>query len=247
MHEPRRTGHTRCREIRHDHRGDHCGKAHHRADREVDTARDNDECHAKRGDGDEGKILRHILHVALCEEIGACEVHHYEQRHKREQDIAGLRGKDTALPPSGLTDIGEGDRRFDRRGHHAASFAPVMREVTSSGLVSLIALSARFSPRRMTTTRSQTAKTSGMRCEISITATPCSFRPRIRLNTCSTWRTEIAAVGSSIITSLALESRVRAIATAWRWPPDICLTRSCGRVSERSSPNSSSARAAMAL
>ena len=31
----------------------------------------------------------------------------------------------------------------------------------------------------------------------------------------------MAAVGSSISTSLAFESRVRAMATAWRWPPDI--------------------------
>ena len=59
-----------------------------------------------------------------------------------------------------------------------------------------------------------------------MTATPCSFSRWIRPSTCSTCRTEIAAVGSSIITSLALDSRVRAIATAWRWPPDICLTRS---------------------
>ena len=46
-------------------------------------------------------------------------------------------------------DIGKGDRGFDRHGHHAASFAPVMRAVTSSGLVSRIGLSALFSPRRM--------------------------------------------------------------------------------------------------
>ena len=49
----------------------------------------------------------------------------------------------------------------------------------------------------------------------------------------------MAAVGSSISTSLALDSRVRAIATAWRWPPDIFRTRSRGRVSDLSSANSS--------
>ena len=53
--------------------------------------------------------------------------------------------------------------------------------------------------------------------------------------TSATWRTEIAAVGSSISTSLALESLVRAMATAWRWPPDIFFTRSRGRVSDLSS------------
>jgi hypothetical protein len=38
----------------------------------------------------------------------------------------------------------------------------------------------------------------------------------------------MAAVGSSISTMRASERRVRAIATAWRCPPDICLTRSRG-------------------
>ena len=50
---------------------------------------------------------------------------------------------------------------------------------------------------------------------------PWSRSRRIRSSTSATWRTEIAAVGSSISTILALDSRVRAIATAWRWPPDM--------------------------
>ena len=40
----------------------------------------------------------------------------------------------------------------------------------------------------------------------------------------------------------AIDSRVRAIATAWRWPPDMRRTRSRGRVSDFSSANSSAAR-----
>ena len=54
----------------------------------------------------------------------------------------------------------------------------------------------------------------------------------MRFSTSATWRTEMAAVGSSISTIFASESMVRAMATAWRWPPDICLTRSRGRVSD---------------
>src|SRR5882757_7931253 len=65
-------------------------------------------------------------------------------------------------------------------------------------------------------------------------------------STSATWRTEMAAVGSSIRTSLALESRVRAMATAWRWPPDIFLTRSRGRVSDFSSSNNSAERSIIA-
>ena len=64
----------------------------------------------------------------------------------------------------------------------------------------------------------------------------------MRFSTSATWRTLIAAVGSSISTIFGSESRVRAMATAWRWPPDICLTRSRGRVSDFSSLKSSPAR-----
>ena len=56
----------------------------------------------------------------------------------------------------------------------------------------------------------------------------------------------MAAVGSSISTIFGSESRVRAIATAWRWPPDMRRTRSRGRVSDFSSANSSPARWYMA-
>jgi hypothetical protein len=55
----------------------------------------------------------------------------------------------------------------------------------------------------------------------------------------------MAAVGSSISTIFAFDRRVRAIATAWRWPPDMRRTRSRGLVSDFSSWKSSPARANM--
>jgi hypothetical protein len=117
-----------------------------------------------------------------------------------------------------------------------------MSPVTSSGELSATGLSATFSPRRSTTTRSATENTSGMRWLISTTAICCSRRRRIRPSTSATWRTLIAAVGSSISTIFGSDRRVRAIATAWRWPPDMRRTRSRGRVSDFSSANSSPAR-----
>ena len=63
--------------------------------------------------------------------------------------------------------------------------------------------------------------------------------------TSATWRTLMAAVGSSMSTIFGSDSRVRAMATAWRWPPDICCTRSPGRVSDLSSAKSSPARLTM--
>ena len=58
--------------------------------------------------------------------------------------------------------------------------APVMSPVTSSGELEAIVLSATLRPRRMTMTRSATAKTSGMRWLISTTAMPWSRKWRIR-------------------------------------------------------------------
>ena len=76
--------------------------------------------------------------------------------------------------------------------------------------------------------------------------TPRALSRSISASTWVTWRTLIAAVGSSISTIRASASRVRAIATAWRWPPDIIRTTSRGRVSDCSSAKSSPARRAIA-
>ncbi|MFN5715337.1 MAG: hypothetical protein ACK463_12335, partial [Bradyrhizobium sp.] len=45
--------------------------------------------------------------------------------------------------------IGEGEGRVQGRGHHAASFAPVIREVTSSGLVMMDEPTAAISVRQV--------------------------------------------------------------------------------------------------
>src|SRR5690606_3159184 len=97
---------------------------------------------------------------------------------------------------------------------YALSMAPVIRPVTSCGEESATRLSATLVPRRSTISRSQTAKMSGIRWLISTTAMPWSLSRRMRLSTSATWRTEIAAVGSSMSTILGSESRVRAMATA---------------------------------
>ena len=123
---------------------------------------------------------------------------------------------------SSSSDACHRDRPRFAVGGLGCSIAPVIRPVTSSGELAAIALSATLRPRRSTTMRSATANTSGMRWLIRTTAMPWSRRRRIRFSTSATWRTLIAAVGSSISTILASDSRVRAIATAWRWPPDIC-------------------------
>ena len=61
-----------------------------------------------------------------------------------------------------------------------------------------------------------------------MTACPRLASRVIRLSTSSVWLTPSAAVGSSMITSLASSITALATATDWRWPPDsdptVCRT-----------------------
>src|SRR6202020_3317028 len=75
-------------------------------------------------------------------------------------------------------------------------------------------------PRYRTAIRSATSNTSGRLCETTSTATPRLESLLIRLRTISVWATPRAAVGSSMMTSLACDITAFATATDWRWPPD---------------------------
>ena len=61
--------------------------------------------------------------------------------------------------------------------------------------------------------RSATSKTSFMLCDTISAAWPCSASLRVRSSTILVWATPSAAVGSSMITSLASQSTAFAIAT----------------------------------
>src|SRR5580692_519777 len=198
------------------------GQTHDRADREVDAACRDHRSHAERHDPDEGEIARGVVEIIRGGERRRLQpAHHDANDEKRDRHPERLRTRE-ALPEIVLLDV---QHRFDRyvglrrvachrKAPQAAWIAPVIKPVTSSGLVAVIALSATLLPRRITMTRSQTAKTSGMRWLMRMIAMPESFRRRIRSRTSATCLTEIAAVGSSISTMRALERRVRAIATA---------------------------------
>src|SRR5690606_38235770 len=178
--------------------------------------------HAERRNGNEREVAGDIGDIAARHEIGRQRAHDDDENDKGRQHIGRLAGEKSALPEARGLDVGKALR--SQLGHYAASLAPVISAVTSSGLDWAMALSATLVPRRMTMTRSQTAKTSGIRWEIRMTAIPASFRRWIRFRTSATWRTEMAAVGSSIRMSLASDRRVRAMATACRCPPDIWRT-----------------------
>ena len=75
-------------------------------------------------------------------------------------------------------------------------------------------------PRRRTTMRSATARTSSMLWEIRMTPSPRSRTRSIRFSTSAVCATPRAAVGSSSMMILGSSSSERAMATVWRWPPD---------------------------
>ena len=75
-------------------------------------------------------------------------------------------------------------------------------------------------PRRRTTMRSATARTSSMLWLIMMTPRPRSRTRSIRFSTSAVCATPSAAVGSSSMMILGSSSSERAIATVWRWPPD---------------------------
>ena len=90
-------------------------------------------------------------------------------------------------------------------------------------------------PRRSTTIRSATSKTSARLWLITTTPSPRSRRRLISSSTWAVWGTPSAAVGSSSITTLGSPSSDRATATCWRWPPESVPTsvRTLGIVTAR--------------
>ena len=83
--------------------------------------------------------------------------------------------------------------------------------------------------------RSATAWTSAMLWLIRMTPRPVSRSRSMRLSTSAVWATPRAAVGSSSMTTLGLPTRLRAMATVWRWPPesDAIGIRTLGILAER--------------
>ena len=97
-------------------------------------------------------------------------------------------------------------------------------------------------PRRSTTMRSATSKTSTRLWLITTTPSPRSRSRRIRSSTCAVCATPSAAVGSSRITTFGSPSSERATATYWRWPPESVPTslRTLGIVTARRESSSPS-------
>src|SRR6185312_6574479 len=98
--------------------------------------------------------------------------------------------------------------------------SPVIAATTCSSVTSVELKSPAERPRRRTTIRSQTSKTSARLWLITTTPRLRSRRRLISASTCLVCGTPRAAVGSSSITIFGSPSNDRATATCWRWPPE---------------------------
>ena len=119
-----------------------------------------------------------------------------------------------------------------------ASESPIISATTSWRVTAPTAWLPRMRPSRMTTMRSEIAKTSARRCETKMIATPRAFSSRMRSNNRSNSFSVSAAVGSSRMSSRARLASARAITTS------CCVARSSapiGMAGSRSRPKSASA------
>ena len=91
---------------------------------------------------------------------------------------------------------------------------PIISATTSPRVVSAVSCRPQIRPSRMTTTRSDMAKTSPRRWETKIIATPRFLSERMRSNSRSDSCSVRAAVGSSRMRSLAFFERARAMTTS---------------------------------
>src|SRR3954454_9427293 len=162
-----------------DQAADNADQAHDRADREIDAAGQDDRGHAQRHDADEGEIARDVVQIVSTGERVRLQPRHHgadrKQGHRHPERLAAEQPLESGplLEAGDILDLDAAVKRagiLHRSASHASRMAPVMRPVTSSGELDAISLSATLVPRRITATRSHTAKTSGMRWLMRMTA-----------------------------------------------------------------------------
>src|ERR1700758_527999 len=164
----------------HDDCENHAAQAEHRADRQINSAGDDHNRHAKRDHGNKGKVAGDVEDVVRCRERVGRKRQKNAGKAYREQNPEGLTRRQPGddRKSSALIIIVELNfhrsnlRTFGKPagGHNMCSIAPVISPVTSSGELAATSLSATLRPRRNTTTRSEMLNTSGMRWLISTIA-----------------------------------------------------------------------------
>ena len=110
----------------------------------------------------------------------------------------------TPLPHRSFASSTRSPISVSRGGKFSFSFRPTIKETSSSRFVSFTFSVWIDLPSRMTVTRSQISKISGIRWEMKIIEIPFSFRLWISRNRMSTWSTVRGAVGSSRIRILVV-------------------------------------------
>src|SRR3954454_4448482 len=213
--------------------GDDTGEDEDPADREVDACGDDHVGHPRRKHEQHGGVGGDVASVGDVDERARVEQAEDDDEPEQDEPDPRARPRDEALPegrralPALVVELGLVGRRGGDLTHAASPswvMAPVMAPTTSSIVTSPRRKRATRVPRRRTSMRSATSKTSGMLWLMRTTARPCSRTRTMRSSTWRVWTTPSAAVGSSMKTTLEAHVTARETAMPWRWPPDIVAT-----------------------
>ena len=206
------------------------------ADRQVDLAEQQHEDDADRDRRDRGDLKREVREVDRGEEpvVGDLEDRPDDRDAQEDADRAELSAREPAQHDAGSDALARSRLRRRERLRPRCSkrsllgralslspnSAPVIAATISSWLESPISKVPATRPSRSTVTRSATWKTSARLWEMTITPRPRSLRRSINSRMWAVWTTPRAAVGSSRRTIFGSPRSERAIAMAWRWPPE---------------------------
>src|SRR4051794_8524774 len=207
----------------------------HRADREVDVARDEHERLTCREDGEDGRVEREVAQRVGVQEARLDDRGDGDEQRQRADDAHLADAEDDVGQPAragaGLrrdrAPAGRRGRRVDLGAHAAAaSTRPVAARMMRSSSASARGISPVIRPSCITRTRSAMPSTSGSSEEIIRTAIPWPARSLSSRWTSLLVPTSMPRVGSSTIRTLgSVDSHLASTTFCWL-PPDSVPTLS---------------------
>src|SRR4051794_36592018 len=205
-----------------EHAGRERADPEHRADGQVDVARDDDDRLADREQRDDRDVEQDVADVLRVEEARV-DGRRAQDDDREDADEARLAGADERVDELASAAARLLERRrggLGLRAHAAASSCPVAARTTDSSSASSRVSSRTRRPSCMTSTRSAMPSTSGSSEEIISTASPCAASSDISRWTSALVPTSMPRVGSSMISSFGLVASHLASTTFCWLPPD---------------------------
>src|SRR3954454_10566071 len=205
-----------------EHAGRERADPEHRADGQVDVARDDDDRLADREQRDDRDVEQDVADVLRVEEARV-DGRRAQDDDREDADEARLAGADERvheLAPAAARLLQRRRGGLGLRAHAAASSCPVAARTTDSSSASSRVSSRTRRPSCMTSTRSAIPSTSGSSEEIISTATPWAASSDISRWTSALVPTSMPRVGSSMMSTFGLVASHLASTTFCWLPPD---------------------------